>query len=68
MHKYRKLFLGILFDAIGYASYLFPGVGEFTDNRNDYCTTTLNVSAISSSPPAFAILPSLTPLASLIGS
>ncbi|MBU3822593.1 hypothetical protein KO566_11005 [Flavobacteriaceae bacterium XHP0103] len=31
MHKYRKLFLGILFDAIGYVSYLFPGFGEFTD-------------------------------------
>ena len=31
MNKYRKLFLGILFDAIGYLSYLFPGVGEFMD-------------------------------------
>ena len=31
MNKYRKLFLGLLFDAIGYLSYLFPGVGEFMD-------------------------------------
>lgn len=31
MYKYRKLFLGIVFDAIGYVSYLFPGIGEFID-------------------------------------
>ena len=31
MNKYSKLFLGILFDAIGYVSFLIPGIGEFTD-------------------------------------
>lgn len=29
--KYKKLFLGLLFDAMGYVSFLIPGVGEFTD-------------------------------------
>lgn len=29
--KYRKLFLGLIFDAIGYASFIIPGIGEFTD-------------------------------------
>ncbi|UGU16369.1 hypothetical protein LS482_00530 [Sinomicrobium kalidii] len=29
--KYKKLVLGLLFDAIGYVSYIFPGFGEFTD-------------------------------------
>jgi len=31
MNKYKKLALGILFDAIGYVSFLVPGIGEFTD-------------------------------------
>ncbi|WP_445733018.1 hypothetical protein [Mariniflexile sp.] len=31
MNKYNKLFLGILFDAIGYVSFLIPGIGEFSD-------------------------------------
>ncbi|CAH8283751.1 hypothetical protein EV196_102597 [Mariniflexile fucanivorans] len=31
MNKYSKLLLGILFDAIGYVSFLIPGVGEFSD-------------------------------------
>lgn len=31
MNKYGKLFLGILFDAIGYVSFLIPGIGEFSD-------------------------------------
>jgi hypothetical protein len=31
MNKYKKLALGILFDAIGYVSFLIPGIGEFTD-------------------------------------
>jgi len=31
MNKYKKLGLGILFDALGYVSFLIPGIGEFTD-------------------------------------
>ncbi len=30
-NKYTKLVLCLLLDLVGYASYLFPGVGEFTD-------------------------------------
>lgn len=30
-HKYRKLYLGLLFDAIGMVSYFIPGIGEFSD-------------------------------------
>lgn len=29
--KYIKLGLGIIFDAIGYVSFLIPGIGEFSD-------------------------------------
>ncbi|WP_461532860.1 hypothetical protein [Sinomicrobium sp.] len=29
--KYKKLLLGLLFDALGYLSFAIPGVGEFTD-------------------------------------
>jgi hypothetical protein len=29
--KYNKLLLSILFDAIGYASFIISGIGEFTD-------------------------------------
>ncbi|MFG6687541.1 hypothetical protein ACGK9U_13235 [Mariniflexile sp. HNIBRBA6329] len=31
MNKYTKLALGILFDALGYVSFLIPGIGEFSD-------------------------------------
>jgi hypothetical protein len=31
MNKYKKLALGILFDAIGYLTFLIPGIGEFGD-------------------------------------
>ena len=31
MNKYKKLALGILFDALGYASFIIPGIGEFSD-------------------------------------
>ncbi|ALJ04321.1 hypothetical protein APS56_03825 [Pseudalgibacter alginicilyticus] len=31
MNKYKKLILGILFDAIGFVSFVIPGIGEFTD-------------------------------------
>ncbi|RKE95269.1 hypothetical protein [Ichthyenterobacterium magnum] len=31
MNKYKKLALSIVFDAIGYISFLIPGIGEFTD-------------------------------------
>ncbi|HEY5689428.1 MAG TPA: hypothetical protein VIS27_14080 [Yeosuana sp.] len=31
MNKYKKLALGIVLDALGYISYIFPGLGEFTD-------------------------------------
>ncbi|MBC8757457.1 hypothetical protein H2O64_22495 [Kordia sp. YSTF-M3] len=30
-HKYLKLFLGVIFDLIGYASYLIPGFAETSD-------------------------------------
>ena len=30
-NKYTKLALGILFDALGYVSFIFPGFGELTD-------------------------------------
>ena len=30
-NKYTKLFLGLLFDAIGMLSFAIPGVGEFSD-------------------------------------
>lgn len=30
-NKYRNLALGILFDLIGYVSYLLPGLGVLTD-------------------------------------
>ncbi|WGH75744.1 hypothetical protein P8625_00855 [Tenacibaculum tangerinum] len=30
-NKYQKLALSLLFDAIGYASYLIPGLGELSD-------------------------------------
>jgi len=29
--KYKKLLLGILFDALGYVSFIIPSFGEFTD-------------------------------------
>ncbi len=31
MNKYKKLALGIFLDALGYVSYILPGLGEFTD-------------------------------------
>lgn len=31
MNKYKILAIGILFDALGYVSFLIPGVGEFSD-------------------------------------
>ena len=31
MNKFTKLFLGIVLDAIGYVSFLIPGIGEFSD-------------------------------------
>ncbi len=31
MNKYKKLALSIFFDAIGYISFLIPGIGEITD-------------------------------------
>jgi len=31
MNKYKKLALCILFDALGYVSFVIPGIGEFTD-------------------------------------
>lgn len=30
-HKQRDLVLGLLFDAIGMASFTIPGIGEFSD-------------------------------------
>lgn len=31
MNKYKKLALGLLCDAVGYVSFIIPGIGEFTD-------------------------------------
>ncbi|GAA4282366.1 hypothetical protein [Gaetbulibacter aestuarii] len=31
MSRYKKLALSILLDAIGYVSFIIPGVGEFSD-------------------------------------
>ncbi len=31
MKKYQKLLLGILFDALGFVSFIVPGIGEFSD-------------------------------------
>ncbi|PYE81740.1 hypothetical protein DFQ11_102314 [Winogradskyella epiphytica] len=31
MNKYKKLGLGLLFDALGFVSFLIPGIGEFSD-------------------------------------
>ncbi|WP_370213664.1 hypothetical protein [Mesoflavibacter profundi] len=30
-NKYTKLILGLLFDTLGYVSFLIPGIGEFSD-------------------------------------
>lgn len=30
-HKFLKLCLGLLFDALGYVTFIIPGVGEFAD-------------------------------------
>jgi len=30
-NKYTKLFLGLLFDAVGMLSFVIPGIGEFSD-------------------------------------
>ncbi len=31
MNKYKKLILSLIFDAIGYVSFVIPGLGEFSD-------------------------------------
>ena len=31
MNKYKKLAIGLAFDAVGYVSFVIPGIGEFTD-------------------------------------
>ncbi len=31
MNKYKKLALSILFDALGFITFLIPGIGEFGD-------------------------------------
>jgi hypothetical protein len=31
MKKYQKLVLSLLFDALGFVSFLIPGIGEFSD-------------------------------------
>ena len=30
-NKYKKLAISIIFDAVGYASFIVPGIGEFID-------------------------------------
>ncbi|KJD36224.1 hypothetical protein PW52_06400 [Tamlana sedimentorum] len=29
--KYKKLLIGLVLDALGYVSFIIPGVGEFSD-------------------------------------
>jgi len=31
MNKYKKLVIGIFFDALGFVSFIIPGIGEFSD-------------------------------------
>jgi hypothetical protein len=31
MKKYQKLILSLIFDALGFVSFLIPGIGEFSD-------------------------------------
>lgn len=31
MNRYKKLALSILLDAVGYVSFIIPGIGEFSD-------------------------------------
>ena len=31
MNKYKILGLGLLFDALGFVSFIIPGIGEFSD-------------------------------------
>lgn len=31
MNKYKKLAISVAFDALGYVSFIIPGVGEFSD-------------------------------------
>lgn len=31
MKKYQKLIIGLLLDALGYVSFIIPGIGEFAD-------------------------------------
>ena len=31
MNKYSKLALGLLFDGMGFVSFIIPGLGEFSD-------------------------------------
>ncbi len=31
MNKYKKLILSIILDALGYMSFIIPGIGEFSD-------------------------------------
>lgn len=31
MSKYKKLIIGIILDALGYVSFIIPGIGEFSD-------------------------------------
>ncbi|MDD7887391.1 hypothetical protein [Flavivirga sp. 57AJ16] len=31
MNKHKKLILSIVLDAIGYVSFIIPGIGEFSD-------------------------------------
>lgn len=31
MNKYKKLILSLILDALGYVSFIIPGIGEFSD-------------------------------------
>ena len=74
MNKYKILLLSILFDAVGYLSFLIPGIGEFTDivwaPVSGYLMTKLYkgkpgkiagvVSVIEEALPGFDVIPTFT--------
>jgi hypothetical protein len=73
-NKYKILAVSILFDAVGYASFIIPGIGEFTDviwaPASAYIMTKLYkgnagkvgaaVSFIEEAMPGFDVVPTFT--------
>lgn len=74
MNKYIKLALGILLDAMGFISFIIPGIGEFSDiiwaPLSGYLMTKLYkgkagiiagfIAFIEEALPGFDIIPSFT--------